>query len=222
MSELDPNKYELHYYETKNEQYKLDSNLHPDLFEKEIKYQFDKDYSEWFEPFIYNIEFLLNEHNIEKNKMVHLGVSMGRVSFQLAKHFKEVYGLDYCSKYLKIAKDLQRDKKIKIALNNEIIKYNIENQANTSNVLLKQITWIPNEIPMSDFVLLTMIDRLTLPLAWLRRFKEIVKPNGLLVIYSENSRYNGKNLSSLLKEFELIKENSVTTKDSFTVWKIKP
>ncbi len=65
---------------------------------------------------------------------------------------------------------MQSDKKIKIALNNEIIKYNIENQANTSNVLLKQITWIPNEIPMSDFVLLTMIDRLTLPLGKLFNF----------------------------------------------------
>lgn len=91
MSDLDPKKYELHYYPTENEQYKLDSHLHPEFFEQEVKYQFGKDSSKWFEPFICNIERLLSEHRIEKNTMIHLGVSMGRVSFELAKHFKQVY-----------------------------------------------------------------------------------------------------------------------------------
>lgn len=76
----------------------------------------------------------------------------------------KIFGLDYCSKFLQIANDLQSNKKIEITLNNEIIRYNISNNENASKVLLKQITWISNEIPTSDFVLLTMIDRLTLPL----------------------------------------------------------
>jgi len=59
---------------------------------------------------------------------------------------------------------LQSEGKISINLANQSINYNIENNSNSSNVLIKQLTWIPNEVKASDFVLFTMIDRVKNPL----------------------------------------------------------
>ena len=90
LSDLDRQKYELHYYSTGNEQYKLDSDQYLEYFEQEVRYQFDEVNSKWVEPFISKIRGLLNEYEIMNHRMVHFGVSMGRVSFELANDFKQV------------------------------------------------------------------------------------------------------------------------------------
>jgi len=58
-------------------------------------------------------------------------------------------------------------------------------------------------------------------IGWLRRFRELVDQNGLLVIQSIESKYKPDYLIKTLDEFDLISEKSLTGKDSLTVWKKK-
>lgn len=39
--------------------------------------------------------------------------------------------------------------------------------------------------------------------AWLRRQKEVLKPNGLLIIHSKTSKFNQNQLATILKEYNL-------------------
>ena len=87
ISDLDPSKYELKYYPSENAEYVYDSDLHTDVFENEAIVEF-KD--EWFVPMMENIEKVLNENKINRNTVVHFGTSLGRVSLELAKTFKQV------------------------------------------------------------------------------------------------------------------------------------
>lgn len=93
-----------------------------------------------------------------------LPLSIDKKSFKENLNKNKVVGVDFCGKFLNIALELQskglieiesesiKDKKLRIQLN--------ENQkANAQKAVFKQMTWIPNEIPKSDLVLFTMIDR---------------------------------------------------------------
>ncbi len=89
-SMLDPRRYELNYYSTMNDEYFYDSNLHLDFEKTEALYQFGEVESRWFQPFMKSIDGILNGMKINRDTVVHLGTSMGRVSFELAKSFNQV------------------------------------------------------------------------------------------------------------------------------------
>jgi hypothetical protein len=75
-----------------------------------------------------------------------------------------VVAIDYSSKLLESSLKLQSLGILETQLeskNNAIIKLDIRSNLNAAKVIFKQMTWIPNEIPKCDFVLITMIDRVT-------------------------------------------------------------
>lgn len=81
--------------------------------------------------------------------------------------------MDFCAKFLDIATKLQLLGKLDVKLetkNMEILRLDISDNLNVSKAVFKQMTWIPNEIPKSDFVLFTMIERVTNPLCKFLKF----------------------------------------------------
>lgn len=59
--------------------------------------------------------------------------------------------------------ELQSKGQLEIKNNSNYLNLDIRENSNSSNVVFKQMTWIPNEIPKSDLVLFTMIDRVMNP-----------------------------------------------------------
>ena len=160
--DLDESKLALNFLPTTNKQYYYDSILHEELFDAEILYQHGETESKWFQPFMKQIKSLLVQHNINKHIATHIGCSTGRVAFELTNEFDEVVGIDFCGKFLNVAIKLQSEGVLDVGLNtvnNRHVKLDLTQNLNVSKAIFKQMTWIPNEIPKSDFVLFTMIDR---------------------------------------------------------------
>ncbi len=155
---------QLNFYETNNKQYLYDSHLHPEHLDKELLHEYDPIESSWFTPFMNFVNDNLNKYNVNKNTATVLGASTGRVVFNLVKSFQQVIGVDYCGKFLEVALQLQSKGRLEFTLEtdkNKSLKLDISDNMNASNAVFKQMTWIPNEIPKSDLVLFTMIDRVT-------------------------------------------------------------
>lgn len=73
-----------------------------------------------------------------------------------------MYALDFCSKFLDVALKLQAKGSVSIKLEDKsVVNLTIEENSKSANVLIKQLTWLPNEIPESELVLFTMIDRVS-------------------------------------------------------------
>lgn len=82
----------------------------------------------------------------------------------MTEFFKKVVAIDFSSKLLENSLKLQSLGTLEIQLisrKNNIIKMDIRSNLNAAKVIFKQMTWIPNELPKSHFVLFTMIDRVT-------------------------------------------------------------
>lgn len=164
--DLDESKLALNFVKTTNVQYYYDSILHQDLFDQEILFQHGEKESFWYQPFMNEIKNLLTRFNIKLDIATHIGCSTGRICFDLTNLFAEVVGTDFCGKFLDVAISVQKTGLFNITLNtiNKInVKIDITQNLNTSKVVFKQMTWIPNEVPKSDFVLFTMIDRVMNP-----------------------------------------------------------
>lgn len=108
---------------------------------------------------IREIDKILDENRLETKIATHLGCSTGRLVFNLAKKFDEVVGIDYCGRYLDIALKLQSKGEAEINLGSEIVCAKCDDLRVVNKVVFKQMTWIPNEIPKSELVVFSMIDR---------------------------------------------------------------
>lgn len=83
---------------------------------------------------------------------------MGRLVFDLARIFHKVVGVDYCARFLDVAMRLQSHGRI-----NEHVQLDINENLAARKAVFKQMTWIPNEVPKSDLVVFTMLDRVSNP-----------------------------------------------------------
>ena len=169
--DLDESKLALNFVKTTNVQYYYDSILHQDMFDEEILYQHDEVKSRWFEPFMNEIKSLLRQFSVELDTATQIGCSTGRVVFELTQLFNQVVGTDFCGKFLDVANNLQKMGTLDVELNTinkQVVKIDISQNLNVSKAIFKQMTWIPNEVPKSDFVLFTMLDRVKNPKSMLR------------------------------------------------------
>lgn len=72
----------------------------------------------------------------------------------------KVLSIDFCAQFIDYCLKLQSQKTIsypQLEINFTLIN-------NSSNILFKQLSWLPNEIPISDFILFTSIDTVEQPL----------------------------------------------------------
>jgi hypothetical protein len=144
----------IKHYETENKQYlHYDSDLKS--LENRLEYEYEN--SGWHDELIAQLQSALD---LRKNvTAVHLGSSTGRISFELAKIFEYVIATDFCGLFIDTCLKLQEKCEFELKTIDKIIKVSLANEPHLKKVCFKQMTWIPNEIPICEFVLFSMIDR---------------------------------------------------------------
>jgi hypothetical protein len=161
----------IKYFKSENQQYLYDSHLHPDYFYSELVHEYQND--QWLKPFMSHLNTVLTNNNVKKLNSLHIGASTGRISFELTKTFECVVAIDFCSLFLKTCLELQSKGTFHLKyptksmdagqIEKSILDINLDDDVNKDRVIFHQLTWLSNEIPKSDFILFTMIDRVTYP-----------------------------------------------------------
>ncbi|XP_013417309.1 uncharacterized protein LOC106178593 isoform X2 [Lingula anatina] len=144
--------------------------------------------SKFLDQLLEHVTRTVKQHGTETRRILHIGCGVGKISFQLAKQFEEVVAVDFCGRFLDAAISLQSGKSLTYTVVNSDNKREkheaVLGDTSASNVIFKQLTWLPNEIGTYDVVLFENIDRVMNPKAWLRRLWEILNKKGVLIIIS--------------------------------------
>ena len=170
----------------------------------------------------------------ENARALDLGCSVGRISFELARHVDSVIGIDFSSQFVAAAKSVQESGEVAFYLKREGDLSDKVNRVFGEGIDLHKVSFIQGDAEnLSDaigtfdvLVLANILDRLPHPRECLRKLAHYVNPGGQMVICSpftwwdafteRNERLggyvqNGKEITSLdsLKqaletEFELI------------------
>lgn len=168
-------------------------------------------------------------------KALDIMCSVGRFSYELSKHFDEVSAIDHSGRLIDAAIRIQEGKVLNIKGAGELLKVNIsldEIKPNIDRVKFQQLTWLPNEIGMFDFIIVSQLHRLSNPKAWLIRLWEIIDPKGLLLIKT-NAQWDIEALKAILgSKFKLLESHvaseareglskCVRSRSSISIWRLK-
>uniref|UniRef100_A0A0B7B121 Sulfatase-modifying factor enzyme-like domain-containing protein n=1 Tax=Arion vulgaris TaxID=1028688 RepID=A0A0B7B121_9EUPU len=167
-----------------------------------------------------------NHYHVPTNSAVHLGTATGRGSFELSKHFSQVLGVEMCGRLIDAAISLKSGQQITCKNGKDI---SLNDSYNLDRIIFKQLTWVSNEIDSHDLVLITHLDRVQNPKAWLVRVWEITKPKGIAVIASKDGSWNKESLHHHLSpKLKCVSSQEVPFEDRdgesnavVTVWKHK-
>lgn len=124
----------------------------------------------------------------EARRALDLGCSVGRSTFELARHFNEVIGVDYSHAFIDAANRMQRDGSHPATRLDEgsattALKVQVDECIDRSRVSFEQgdAQFIRADIGQFDLVLAcNLICRLPEPMRLLRRLPELIKPGGQL------------------------------------------
>ena len=127
---------------------------------------------------------------LRQGRALDLGCAVGRSTFELARHYQEVIGIDYSHIFIKAANSLKRDGSCMASRQDEgSVTTNLELQVDTSidrtRVSFEQgdALSIRDDIGQFDLVLAcNLICRLKEPLHLIRRLADLVKPCGCLFL----------------------------------------
>ena len=127
---------------------------------------------------------------LRQGRALDLGCAVGRSTFELARHYQEVIGIDYSHIFIKAANSLKRDGSCMASRQDEgSVTTNLELQVDTSidrtRVSFEQgdALSIRDDIGQFDLVLAcNLICRLKEPLHLIRRLADLVKPGGCLFL----------------------------------------
>ena len=130
------------------------------------------------------------EADLRQGRALDLGCAVGRSTFELARHYQEVIGIDYSHIFINAANSLKRDGSCMASRQDEgSITTNLEIQVDTSidrtRVSFEQgdALSIRDDIGQFDLVLAcNLICRLKEPLHLIRRLADLVKPGGCLFL----------------------------------------
>ncbi|MBI2424055.1 MAG: putative 4-mercaptohistidine N1-methyltransferase [Candidatus Hydrogenedentes bacterium] len=121
-----------------------------------------------------------------------LGCAVGRSSFELARHFGEVVGIDYSAAFIRAAHTMREAGEMRIRVKEEGRRYRDVCVSVHSDILRSRVHFEVGDAMalrdgLSDFdvvLMLNVIDRLHTPLLGLERLAGLVKPGGQLVLSS--------------------------------------
>ncbi len=130
-----------------------------------------------------------------KLSVLEVGCSVGRASFELAKHFDEVTGLDFSARFIQIANQLQTSGEIRYAIPNqgEIMDFksqtlkDLELDQHAHKCLFMQQDACNLKARFSGYdmiVAANLIDRLYEPAKFLNNLSERINSKGLLLLAS--------------------------------------
>ena len=130
------------------------------------------------------------EPDSRQSRALDLGCAVGRSTFELARDYQEVIGIDYSHIFIKAANSLKRDGSCMASRQDEgSVTTNLELQVDTSidrtRVSFEQgdALSIRDDIGQFDLVLAcNLICRLKEPLHLIRRLADLVKPGGCLFL----------------------------------------
>ena len=130
------------------------------------------------------------EADLRQGRALDLGCAVGRSTFELARHYQEVIGIDYSHVFINAANSLKRDGSCMASRQDEgSVTTNLELQVDTSidrtRVSFEQgdALSIRDDIGQFDLVLAcNLICRLKEPLHLIRRLADLVKPGGCLFL----------------------------------------
>ncbi|XP_022795566.1 uncharacterized protein LOC111334145 isoform X1 [Stylophora pistillata] len=161
--------------------------------------------------------------------------SVGRLSYELSRHFEQVIAIDHSGRLLDAALKIQQGKSLEItsALDKHLSGIPLNKiVANTEKVMFQQFTWLPNEIGTYDVIVMSCLHRLANVKAWLIRLWDIISPKGLLIIKT-NITWDLESLKAVLgNKFSLLELRLVKSKreglrksdmchSSVTIWRSK-
>jgi putative 4-mercaptohistidine N1-methyltranferase len=130
------------------------------------------------------------EYTQGKDKALDLGCAVGRSTFELARDFKEVVGIDYSHEFIDAARALQRDGELAYEYllsgnDTQATKAIVDAAIERARVSFVQgdACALPSELQDFDTVLLAnVLCRLPEPLKCLQRLPSLLKKGGVLVM----------------------------------------
>lgn len=133
--------------------------------------------------------------NMPKNKALELGCSVGRATFELAKAFDKVHGLDFSARFIRIAFQLQQKGYTRYELCEEgdivsfhehnLSEFNLENLSHKVEFHQADAANLKSHFTGYDLVFAgNLIDRMVKPAMLLSTIHERINAGGLLVIAS--------------------------------------
>ncbi|XP_041360130.1 ergothioneine biosynthesis protein 1-like isoform X1 [Gigantopelta aegis] len=133
------------------------------------------------------------------SSVVHLGSGTGRAAFELSKVFSKVLGVEYSGRFVDTALKIQKKRSLSFVCDNgESREITLDDSCNPESIVFKQLTWIPNEVASHDLTLITNMNRLLNPTAWLLRLWEITQPDGIAVVASDDCTWHCQKLQPIL------------------------
>ena len=174
---------------------------------------------------------LVLKHSTNFERALDLGCAVGRSTFELAKNFKQVLGIDYSSEFIECAQQLKKDKQMTYWRKDSGTKGAHITCQIDSNIDVSRLNFekgdacaLPLGLKNFDAVLLAnVLCRLPDPVKCLERMQGengLVKPGGILVMttplswledYTPKSRWlNGlEDIKKVLSDFELIDQEEL-------------
>ena len=128
-------------------------------------------------------------------RFIQLGCGLGKICTEVSADFNDVLGIDYSGRFV--------DYCVKVKANSpreEIPGYVTTDNVAHDKLTFKQFTWLANEIPACDIVLVTLLDRVMNPAAWTLKLFEIVEVGKTAVVVSV---INVSSLERLMTRFQL-------------------
>ena len=136
---------------------------------------------------------------------IHIGCGIGMLCFELSNEFNSVLGIDYSGRLINFCLNVKNGKE-----HEAFEGFQIGNNSKMENLEFKQFTWLANEIPSCDIVLVTLLDRVMNPSAWTLRLFEIVKNKRMAIICT---KIKLSDLEQMMVKFQL-KGSETPFKDS--------
>ena len=136
--------------------------------------------------------------NKEKISVLEVGCSVGRASFELAKHFDKVTGLDFSARFIQVANQIKETGSVlySIPAEGEIMEFkektlndfNLNKVADKCQFLQQDACNLKPHFTGYDMVVASnLIERLYEPSKFLNTIHERINDNGLLMIVSDYS-----------------------------------
>jgi SAM-dependent methyltransferase len=118
--------------------------------------------------------------SVAATSLLLVGCGTGRVAFDLAAHLDRVLAIDYCGKTTTAACTLQHSGSLAGPAG---VMATVPASAAPARVVVKQLTWLPQEIGHFDACLLDrFLERALNPVSWIVRMREVVKAGGRVIV----------------------------------------
>lgn len=140
----------------------------------------------------------MSRYKCDSTSVLHVGAGVGSAALELSKSFDKVLAVEYSGRLVDVGERLLKQGELSyIGAETGPTLVSIDETSNPKKITYKQFTWLPNEIGSHDVVLLTFLDRVNNPKAWLVRLWEVTLSSGIMVVVSRDG-WNADKLENII------------------------